>query len=99
MQYSALNCRTVFQICKTLLLGFPGDSHGKESACNAGNLVQEDPWVGKNPWRRKWQPKHSCLGNLMEKGAWWAIVHSIAKSHTRLKSLSTHTLLTLVTML
>ena len=38
MQYSTINCRTVFQICITVLLGFPGDSHGKESACNAGNL-------------------------------------------------------------
>ena len=34
-----------------VLLGFPGGSAGKESACNA-----EDPWVGKMPWRRKRQP-------------------------------------------
>ena len=28
-----------------------------ESACNAGwNLPGFDPWVGKIPWRRKWQP-------------------------------------------
>ena len=32
-------------------IGFPGDSVGKESTCNAG-----EPWVGKIPWRRKWQP-------------------------------------------
>ena len=61
MQYSTINCRTVFQICITVLLGFPGDSHGKESACNAGNLglisgSGKNPWVGKIPWRRKWQP-------------------------------------------
>ena len=31
--------------------GFPGGSDGKESACN-----EEDPWVGKIPWRRAWQP-------------------------------------------
>ena len=31
--------------------GFPGSSERKESACNAG-----DPWVGKIPWRKKWQP-------------------------------------------
>ena len=34
--------------------GFPGSSVGKEFTCNAG-----DPgclWVGKIPWRRKWQP-------------------------------------------
>ena len=34
------------------LLGFPGGSDGKESACNAGDpdLIQ------KIPWRREWQP-------------------------------------------
>ena len=33
---------------------FPGGSEGKASACNAGDLGF-DPWVGKIPWRRKWQ--------------------------------------------
>ena len=33
----------------------------KESASNAGDFLQclrpgFDPWVRKNPWRRKWQP-------------------------------------------
>ena len=35
--------------------GFPGGSDGKESACIAGDPGSV-PWVGKNPWRRKWQP-------------------------------------------
>ena len=34
--------------------GFPGGSDGKESSCNAGD--RSDPWVGKIPWRRAWQP-------------------------------------------
>ena len=33
-------------------LGFPGGSAGKEPAGQCGF----DPWVGKIPWRRKWQP-------------------------------------------
>ena len=33
---------------------FAGGSDGKASAYNEGDLV--DPWVGKIPWRRKWQP-------------------------------------------
>ena len=38
-----------------------GGSVSKESACNAGDPLQHrrprfDPWVGKIPWRRKWQP-------------------------------------------
>ena len=32
--------------------GFPGRSDSKESASNAGF----DPWVGKIPWKRAWQP-------------------------------------------
>ena len=31
---------------------FPGDSDGKELACNAGNVF--NPWVGKIPWRKEW---------------------------------------------
>ena len=30
-------------------------SEGKASACNAGDLGSY-PWVGKIPWKRKWQP-------------------------------------------
>ena len=34
-----------------------------------------DPWVGKILWRRKQQPTPVfCLGNLMDRGAWWATV-------------------------
>ena len=32
-----------------------------------------DPWVGKIPWRRKWQ--YSCLGNLMDRGVWPTTAH------------------------
>ena len=35
--------------------GFPGGSVGKESTCNAGDSGL-DPWVGKIPWKRAWQP-------------------------------------------
>ena len=33
---------------------------------------------------------YSCLENPMDRGAWWATVHGVAKSRTRLKRLSTH---------
>ena len=36
-------------------LGFPGGSEVKVSACN-GRRPKFDPWVGKIPWKRKWQP-------------------------------------------
>ena len=46
--------------------GFPGGSVGKESTCNAGDCLQYrrqefDSWVGKIPWRRKWQPTSQFL--------------------------------------
>ena len=28
--------------------------------------------------------QYSCLENPMERGAWWAIVHGVTKSQTRL---------------
>ena len=37
--------------------------------------------------------QHSCLENPMDRGAWWATVHRVAKSQTRLKQLSRHTCL------
>ena len=35
--------------------------------------------------------QYSCLENSMERGAWWAIVHGVTKSWTRLEWLNTHT--------
>ena len=35
--------------------------------------------------------QYSCLGNPMDRGAWWAAVHGVAKSRTRL-SMHTYTL-------
>ena len=37
--------------------GFPGGTSGKESACQCRRHKRcgFDPWVGKIPWRRKWQ--------------------------------------------
>ena len=46
---------------------------GKESVCGARNAGEPfDPCVGKNPWRRAWQPT-PALENLMVRGAWRAI--------------------------
>ena len=39
-------------------LGFPGGASGKEPACQCRRHKRHglDPWVGKIPWRKKWQP-------------------------------------------
>ena len=34
------------------------------------------------------QLQYSCLENPMDGGAWWAAVHGVSKSRTRLKQLS-----------
>jgi len=41
-----------------------------------------DPWVRKIRWRREWLPTH-CLEISMDRGAWRATVHGVAKSQTR----------------
>ena len=45
-----------------------------------------DPWVGKIPWRRKWQPTPVFLpGESMDRGTWQATVHVVTKSWTQLR--------------
>ena len=71
--------------------GFPGGASGKEPACQCRRLKTHgfDPWVGKIPWRRKWQPTAVfLLENPMDRGAWQPTVHRIAKSRTWLQRLS-----------
>ena len=44
-----------------------------------------DSWVGKTPGEGNGNPlQYSCLENPMEGGAWWATIHGVAKSRTRL---------------
>ena len=61
-------------------MDFPGGLDDKESACDVGDsgLI---PGFGKNPWRREWLPTPVfLLENSMDRGAWLAIVHGVAKS-------------------
>ena len=56
----------------------------KESACNAGD-VGLIPGLGIFPGEGNGNlPQYSCLENSMDRGAWWATVHGVAKSRTRL---------------
>ena len=73
-----------------ILLGFPGGSEVKTSACNAGD-PGSIPGSGISPREGNGSPlQHSCLENLMDRGAWWAMVHSITHNRTQLKRLSKH---------
>ena len=64
---------------------------GKEPACQCRRSKRQgfNPWVGKIPWRRKWQPTPVlCLENPMDRGAWRATVRRVPK--TRLSDWAQH---------
>ena len=64
------------------LAGPPSWLSGKESTCNAGDagLI---PRLGRCPGEGNGNPlQYSCLGSSMDKGAWQAIGHGVAKSCT-----------------
>ena len=63
-------------------MGIPNGSAGKESTCNAGNAGDTGltPGSGRSPGGGNGNPlQHSCLGNLMDRGAWRATVRGLAK--------------------
>ena len=56
----------------------------KASAYNAGD-PGSTPESGRSPGEGNGNPlQYSCLENLMDGGAWWAAVHGVTKSQTRL---------------
>ena len=68
------------------MMGFPDGLGGKESAYNAGDpgLV---PGLGRSPGKGNGNPlQYSCLENAMDRGAWQATVHGVAKSWTQLSN-------------
>ena len=70
-------------------MGFPGGSEVKVSAWNAEDLGLI-PGLGRSPGEVNDNPlQYYCLENPMEGGAWWATVHGVAKSRTRLSDFRT----------
>ena len=66
-------------------MDFPSGSAVKESTCNAGAVgdMGSIPELGKSPGGGYGNPlQYSCLDNPMDRGAWWATVHRVAKSWT-----------------
>ena len=50
-------------------------SYGKESACSVGDTAPI-PELGRFPGDGNGNtPHYSCLGNLLDRGAWWATIH------------------------
>ena len=57
-----------------------------ESTCNVG-VVGSIPGSGRYPGDGNGNPlQYSCLGNAMDRGAWEATVHGVAKSQIQLSS-------------
>ena len=75
-------CHSLIWLFPTPPSGFPGGSEVKASACNVGDLGSI-PGSGRSPGEGNGNPlQYSCLENPMDRGAWWATVHGVAKSQT-----------------
>ena len=72
------------------VLTFPGSSEVKVSACNARDLGSI-PCLGRSPGEGNDNLlQNSCLENPMDGGAWWATVHGVTKSRTRLSDFTAY---------
>ena len=70
--------------------GFPGGSDGKESACTVGD-VGSIPGLGRSLGDGNGNPhQYSCPENPMDREAWRAKVHGVAKNQTRLSDYHFH---------
>ena len=64
----------------------------KNLSANAGDVrdMGSIPGLGRAPGRGHSNPLQcSCLENPLDRGAWWATVHRVTKSGTRMKEFST----------
>ena len=74
----------ILKLIMAIMLGFPGGLDGKESACNVGD-PGSIPVLGRSLGDGNGNSlQYSCLENSMDREAWQATVHGIAKCWTRL---------------
>ena len=70
----------MFFFLKEVSRWFSCGSYNKKSVCNVGGLGLI-PGLGRSPGEGNGNPlQYSCLENFMDRGAWWATVHGVAKS-------------------
>ena len=75
----------------TSTMGLPQWPSGKEAAYNTGD-AGSIPGLGRSPGGGHGNPlQYSCLENPMDRGAWWARMHGVAKSQMPLQGLSRYT--------
>ena len=68
------------------MLGFPGGLVVKNVPASAGDIRDEGsiPGFQRSLGGGTGNPLQYCLGNPMDRGAWQATVHAVAKSWTQL---------------
>ena len=69
-------------------VGFPGGANDKEPTCRCRRHETQLWSLGQEDALEEGTATHSqdsCLGNLMDRGDWWATVHGVTKSQTRLR--------------
>ena len=68
------------------MVGFPSGSVVMNLPANAGD-VGSIPGSGRSPGEGDGNPlQYSCLGNLKDRGAWWATVRGVRESRRRLST-------------
>ena len=80
---------TFFPYCITCILS----AVVKNTPVNAGDVQDAGliPGLERFPGGGHDNPlQYSCLGNPMDRGAWWTTVHGVTKSQTQMKQLSRH---------
>ena len=82
---------TILPFCCGFLvyMSFLGGSVVKKLPANAGDTEGEGSvlGLGRPPGGGHGNPlQYSCLGNPMDRGAWWATVHGVAENQTGLSN-------------
>ena len=65
-------------------MGFPGRAVVKNLPASVGNAREEGSILGLGRYPGGGNGQYSCLENPMDRGAWQAIVHVVAKNRTQL---------------
>ena len=73
-----------------IVMGFPDDPAGKESAFSEGDTGDASAMSGSGTSLEGGNGntlQYSCLENPLDQGAWWATIQRVAKSQTQLSTI------------
>ena len=70
---------------------FPGSSVVRNLPANAGDM-EFNPWVRIYSGENDILFQYPCLGNPMDRGAWWATVHRVSRVRYNLATKQQHML-------